>query len=136
RSVIWFFFWPTCVSFLSAYVFYVLRDEAIELPGKVPCGRHFRIWQNQPEHAPGWLGSNKVRTPCACRGCLLGSTGKKKKKASSNKNCVFSTLTQLERDLVNFVSRVWNLKLTAATCCNCRRPNLEVPADAHNNYNI
>ena len=56
RSVIWFIFWPTCVSFLSSYVFYILR-EAIDLPGKVPCGRHFRILQNQPEHAPGWLGS-------------------------------------------------------------------------------
>ena len=57
RSVIWFIFWPTCVSFLSSYVFYVLRDEAIDLPGKVPCGRHFRILRNQPEHAPGCLGS-------------------------------------------------------------------------------
>ena len=37
---------------------------------------------------------------------------------------------------MNFVSRMWNLKLAAATCCNRKRPNLEVPADAHNNITI
>ena len=37
---------------------------------------------------------------------------------------------------MKFVSRVWNLKLTAATCCNCKGPNLEVPADAPNNITI
>ena len=60
----------------------------------------------------------------------------KEKESSPSGNCIFGTLTQLEKDLVNFVSRMWNLKLAAATCCNRKRPNLEVPADAHNNITI
>lgn len=38
-------------------MFSSLRDKAKEPPGKVPCGGHFRIRQNLPEHAQGWLGS-------------------------------------------------------------------------------
>ncbi|KAB0340974.1 hypothetical protein FD755_024556 [Muntiacus reevesi] len=142
RSIIWFFFLPTCVSFLCACVFYALRDEA-----------------NQPEHAQGWLGGksywlflllllfmilkfpgdndkSKVHTLRVHWGYSFGSPGKKKKKASPGKDYMFGTLTWLERDLVNFVSRVQNLKLTVVTCGNHKYPNLEVLADAHNNITI
>ena len=49
---------------------------------------------------------------------------------------MLGTLTQLEKDLVNFVSRVQNLKLVAATTVNHKRPYIEVPADTHNNITI
>ena len=49
---------------------------------------------------------------------------------------MFGTLNWLERDLVNFVSRVRNLKLVVVTCGNHKCPNLEVPGDAHNNITI
>ena len=49
---------------------------------------------------------------------------------------MFGTLNWLERDLVNFVSRVRNLKLVMVTFVNHLCPNLEVPADAHNNITI
>ena len=54
-----------------------------------------------------------------------------KKRLPPNKDYMFGTLTRLERDLVNFVSRVQNLKLTAVTGGNRKCPNLEIPADAH-----
>ena len=54
-----------------------------------------------------------------------------KKKVSPKKDCMFGALTRLKRDLVNFVSRVQNLKLAAVTSGNCNCPNLEIPADAH-----
>jgi hypothetical protein len=38
-------------------MFSSLREKAKEPQGKVPCGGHFRIRQNLPEHAQGWLGS-------------------------------------------------------------------------------
>ena len=49
---------------------------------------------------------------------------------------MFATLTQLEMDLVKFVSRVQNLKLATATCSNLNPPHVEVPADAHNNITL
>ncbi|KAF4018451.1 hypothetical protein G4228_010212 [Cervus hanglu yarkandensis] len=159
RSVMWFFFWSMCVSSFCAFVFFCLRDETIELPGKVPCGRHFRIQQNLPEHDRGWLGSklhwffllvvlfviqkfpgdsdeSTVQTLPTLRGGSLASSGKKNKKASPNKDYMFDTLNQLEMDLVKFVSRVQNLKLTTATGSNLSLPSLEVPADIHNNMTI
>lgn len=38
-------------------MFSPLREKVKEPQGKVPCGGHFRIRQNLPEHAQGWLGS-------------------------------------------------------------------------------
>lgn len=38
-------------------MFSSLREKGKEPQGKVPCGGHFRIRQNLPEHAQGWLGS-------------------------------------------------------------------------------
>ena len=84
---------------------------------------------------PGDSDKGKVPIRCAHRGCSFGSPGKKKK-ASPDKDYMFGTLTQLERDLVNFVSKVHNLKLTAATTGNHKCPYIEVPADRHNNITI
>uniref|UniRef100_A0A8C6D918 Uncharacterized protein n=1 Tax=Moschus moschiferus TaxID=68415 RepID=A0A8C6D918_MOSMO len=152
RSIIRFFFWSMCVSSFCAFVFCCLRDDTIELPGKVPCGRHFQIQQNPPEHDRGWLGSklhwlfflvvlfviqkflgdsdeSTVPALPALPGGSLGSSGKKNKKASPNKD-------QLEMDLVKFVSRVQDLKLAMATGSNLSLPSFEVPADTHNNITI
>ncbi|XDB66388.1 hypothetical protein ABFV05_020004 [Capra hircus] len=130
QSVIWFFLWPMCVSFFCTYVFYVLRDEVVDRPGK-----------NQPEHAQGWLGSKSHWVFLLLVVLVIlkfpGDSDKgKKKKASPDKDYMFGTLTQLERDLVNFVSKVHNLKLTAATTGNRKCPYIEVPADRHNNITI
>lgn len=38
-------------------MFSSLREKTKESPGKVPCGGHFRIRQNLPENAQGWLGN-------------------------------------------------------------------------------
>ena len=46
----------------------------------------------------------------------------RRKRLSPYKDYMFATLTQLERDLVNFVSRVQNLKLAAATTDNHKYP--------------
>ena len=81
---------------------------------------------------PGDSDKGKVPIRCAHRGCSFGSPGKKKK-ASPDKDYMFGTLTQLERDLVKFVSRVQNLKLATVTGDNRKCSNLEVPADAYNN---
>lgn len=57
RTLRWFLFLPLCLSCGSAFMFSSLRDKAKEPQGKVPCGGHFRIRQNLPEHTQGWLGS-------------------------------------------------------------------------------
>ena len=116
------------------------------------CGEHFLIWQNLPEHAQDcleitllWLffivlmyvtvklagkhGENNVKTPSAHPGGSLGSPGKRKEKASSNKDCMFNTLTLLKMDLVKFVSSVQNLKLITSTGGNHNPLNVEVPED-------
>ena len=123
------------------------------------CGGHFIIWQNLPQYAQDWLeimllwlffivlmyvtvklagesGESNVQTPPSHQGDSFGSLGKKKKKASPNKDYMFNTLTLLEMDLVKFVPRVHNLKLTMATGGNLNPPNVEVPADAHNNITV
>ena len=132
------------------------RKKAEELQGKVLCGGHFLIWQNLPEYAQDWLeitllwlffivlmyvsvklagesGESNVQTPPSHQGDSSGSPGKKKKKASPDKDYMFDTLTLLEMDLVKFVSRVHNLKLAMATG---DPPNVEVPADAHSNITV
>ena len=60
----------------------------------------------------------------------------RRKRLSPYKDYIFTTLTQLERDLVNFVSRVRNLKLAAATTGDHKHPYIEVPADTHNNITV
>ena len=159
RSVIWLFFGSTFISFVFAYMFYVLRDDAEEPPWMVPSGRHFRIRQNQPEHAPGWFGSNShwlltflmflvilkfpggddesnVCTPPGRQGCSSGPPGRKKIKASPYKDSMCGVLTQVKTKLVNLVSRMRNLKLIAATGDRCQCPSIEVLGDAQNNITV
>ena len=158
-SVIWFFFWPMFVLFIFACVFYALRDEAEEIPGMVPRERHFRIRQNQPEHAPGWFVSkshclllfllllvilqfpggsdeSNVCTPRVHQGCSFGSPGRKKIKVSPHKDSMCGALTQVEKELVSVVFRVRNLKFTAATGEKRQCPNIEVSADPQNNVTV
>ena len=158
RSVIRLLFWSTFISFVFAYMFYVLRDEAEEPPWMVPSGRHFRIRQNQPEHAPGWFGSNShwlltflmflvilkfpggddesnVCTP-GRQGCSSGPPGRKKIKASPYKDSMCGAFRQVEMKLVKCVSRLQNLKLTAATGDSRQCPNIDIPADTQNNITI
>ncbi|XP_027391012.1 protein FAM209A-like [Bos indicus x Bos taurus] len=113
-------------------------DEAEELPWMMPSGKHFRVRQNQPEHVSGWFGSKShwlliflmflvilkfpggddksiAGTPPGRQGCSSGSPGRKKIRASPYKDSMCGALTQVETTLVNLVSRVRSLKLTAAT---------------------
>ncbi|XP_003787892.1 protein FAM209A [Otolemur garnettii] len=160
RTLKWFLFLPLCFCCGYAFMFSSLRDKAKESQGKVPCGGHFRIRQNLPEHAQGWLGSkwlwlffvamlyvilkfrgdgekNKEPSlPPGLRGCSLRSPLKKNQNASPNKDYAFNTLTQLEMDLVKFVSKVRNLKVAMATGGNLRLQSAEVPADPQNNITI
>ena len=55
-----------------------------------------------------------------------------KEKASPNRDHMFQTLTLLVMDLVKFVSRMWNLKLTMANGSFLNPSNVDVPVDAHN----
>ncbi|XP_055249917.1 protein FAM209-like [Moschus berezovskii] len=153
-SVIWLLFWPLFVSFVFACVFYVLRDEAEVPRGLVPNGRHFQIRQNRPEHAPRWFGrkslwllivfmllvylkfpgggdESNVCTPRGHQGCSSGSAGRKMIKASPCKDSKCGALTQFKTELANLVSRMGNLKLTAAP--GDKRQRL---ADTKNNITI
>ncbi|KAM9668114.1 protein FAM209-like [Dama dama] len=157
-SVKWFLCFSMAVTHVYALMFTSVREKAEELKSQVLCGGHCLIQQNQPEHAQDWFkivllglffivlmyvtveltgesGESNVQTPPARQGGSFGSLGQKKKKASPDKDYMFATLTQLEMDLVKFVSRVRNLKLAAATCGNLNPPNVEVPA-AHNNITL
>ncbi|CAI9180969.1 unnamed protein product [Rangifer tarandus platyrhynchus] len=158
-SARWFLCFFMAVTYGYASMFTSLREKAEELQGKLLCGGHCLIQQNQPEHDQDWLkilllgllfialmyltekltgesGECNVQTPPACQGGSFGSLGQKKKTASRDKDYMFATLTQLEMDLVKFVSRVRNLKLAMATCSNLNPPNVEVPADTHNNITL
>ncbi|MBV99969.1 hypothetical protein ESR_05562, partial [Eschrichtius robustus] len=76
------------------------------------------------------------KNPPALRGCSFRSPIKKNQNASPNKDYAFNTLTQLEMDLVKFMSKVRNLKAAMATGGNLKFQNSEVPADPHNNITI
>ncbi|XP_038307466.1 protein FAM209A-like [Canis lupus familiaris] len=56
RTLTWLLLLPVCLSCGYAFMFSPLRDKAKE-PGEGALRRHFRIRQNLPEHAQGWLGS-------------------------------------------------------------------------------
>ncbi|XDB66378.1 hypothetical protein ABFV05_019994 [Capra hircus] len=140
---------------------FVSAHDAVaeEPPWMVPSGRHFRIRQNQPEHAPGWFGSNShwlltflmflvilkfprgddesnVCTPPGRQGCSSGPPGRKKIKASPYKDSMCGALTQVKTKLVNLVSRMRNLKLIAAAGDRRQCPNIEVLGDAQNNITV
>ncbi|XP_046535354.1 protein FAM209B-like [Equus quagga] len=159
RMLKWFLFLPLCLSCGYAFMSSSLRDRAKEPQGKVPCGGHFRMRQNLPEHAQGWLGSkwlwlifvivlyatlkfrgdgekSKEQNPPGLRGCSFRSPLKKNQIASPSKDYAFNTLTQLEMDLVKFVSKVQNMKVVMATSGNLRIQNSEVPADPQHNITI
>ncbi|XP_042098291.1 protein FAM209-like [Ovis aries] len=125
----------------------------------VPSGRHFRIRQNQPEHSPSWFGSksfwlliflillvilkfprggdkSNAGTPPDHQGHSSGSPGRKKIQASPYKDSMCGAFRQVEMKLVNFVSRLRNLKLTAATGDRRQCPNIDIPADTQNNITI
>ena len=156
---LWFYFWPTFVAFVFVYVFYVLRNETEEFPVMVPNGRHFQIWQNQAEHAPGWFGSksfwlliflmllvilkfprggdkSNVGTPPDHQGCSSDPPGRKKIQASPYKDSMCGAFRQVEMKLVKCVSRLQNLKLTAATGDSRQCPNIDIPSDTQNNITI
>ncbi|NP_001107172.1 protein FAM209B precursor [Sus scrofa] len=159
RSLKWFLFLPLCLSCGYAFMFSSLRDKAKEPQGKVPCGGHFRIRQNLPERAQGWLGSkwlwlvfvivlyvmlkfrgdsekSKEQSPGGLRSCSFRSPVRKNQNTAPSKDYAFSTLTQLEMDLVKFVSKVRNLKVAMATGGHLKLQHLEAPADPHNNITI
>ena len=81
---------------------------------------------------PGDSDETTVQTLPALQEPSLGSSGKKNKKASPNKDYTVDTLDQLEMDLEKLVSRARNLKLTMATGSNFSLPSFEVPADTNN----
>ncbi|KAF5920913.1 hypothetical protein HPG69_007533 [Diceros bicornis minor] len=155
----WFLFLPLCLSCGYAFMFSSLRDKVREPQGKVPCGGHFRIRQNLPEHAQGWLGSkwlwlffvivmymilklrgdsekSKEQNPPGLRGCPFRSPLKKNQNAPPYKDYAFNTLTQLEMDLVKFMSKVRNLKIVMATSSNLKIQNSEALADPQNHVTI
>ncbi|XP_029772167.1 protein FAM209B-like [Suricata suricatta] len=159
RTLTWVLFLPLCLSCGYAFMFTSLREKAKEPQGKVPCGGHFRIRQNLPEHAQGWLGSkwlwlffvvmlyailkfrgesekSKEQNPSGLRGRSFRSPLKKNQSTSPSKDYAFSTLTQLEVDLVKFLSTVRNLKVIVAAGGNPKLRNLEAPAAPHNNVTI
>ncbi|XP_059115770.1 protein FAM209-like [Peromyscus eremicus] len=159
RTLRWFLFLPLCISCACAFMFSSLREKTKESPGKVPCGGHFRIRQNLPEHTQSWLGSkwlwlffvvviyvvlkfrggsekNKEQNPTCLRSCQFRSPPKKIQNVSPSKDFTFNTLTQLEMELVKFVSKVRNLKVSMATGSNPRLQIPDIPMDPHNNVTI
>ncbi|XP_059563509.1 protein FAM209-like [Myotis daubentonii] len=159
RTLKWTLFLPICLSCGYAFMFSSLRENVKAPPGKVPCGGHFRIRQNLPEHAPGWLVSKwlwfffivilylilkfrrdrekmKEKTPPSPRGSLVRAAPKKNQCADPSKDYALHTLNQLEMDLVQFMSKVRNLKVAVATAGDYKGQNFEGPADPHNNVTI
>ncbi|XP_076969459.1 protein FAM209-like [Tamandua tetradactyla] len=159
QTLKWFFFLPLCLSCGSVFMFSPLSDKAKEPQGTVPCAGHFRIRQNLPEHTQGWLGSkwlwlffvvvlfvvlkfqggsekSKDLASTGLRRCSFRTPLKKNQNASPNKDYAFNTLTQLEMDLVKFVSKVRNLKAAMAAGSNLKLQSAEVPAEPHNNVTI
>ena len=159
-SVKWFLCFSIAVTCVYAMeLFTSLREKAEELQEKMLCGGHCLVQQNEPEDAEDWLttmllglffialmyvamkltgesGECNEQTPPACEGGSFGSLGQIKEMASSDKDYMFATLTQLEMDLGDFVSKVQNLRLAIESCSNLNPPDDEVPADAHNNITL
>ncbi|XP_032461258.1 replication termination factor 2 isoform X3 [Phocoena sinus] len=76
------------------------------------------------------------KNPPALRGCSLRSPTKKNQNASPSEDHAFNILTQLEMDLVKFMSKVQNLKAAMATGSNLKLLNSETPAAPHSNITI
>uniref|UniRef100_A0A2K6AGQ5 Uncharacterized protein n=1 Tax=Mandrillus leucophaeus TaxID=9568 RepID=A0A2K6AGQ5_MANLE len=119
-------------------------------------GGHFRIRQNLPEYAQGWLGSkwlwllfvvvlfvilkyqrdsekNKEQSPPGLRCFPFRTPLKKNQNAAFFKDCTFNTLHELEVELVRFVSEVRSLKGAMATgnVSNLKLRRSETPTDPY-----
>ncbi|EDL85140.1 hypothetical LOC296411 (predicted) [Rattus norvegicus] len=159
RTLRWLLLLLLCISCVCAFMFSSTREKTKESPGKVPCGGHFRIRQNLPENAQGWLGNkwlwlfivimiyvllkfrgdgekNKEQNPTSLRSSQFRSPPKKAQSISPSKDFTFNTLTQLEMELVKFVSKVRNLKVSMATSSNSRLQIPDIPMDPYNNVTI
>ncbi|XP_072489594.1 protein FAM209A [Notamacropus eugenii] len=153
-----FLFFLLCTTLGYTFMFSSLKEKAKEPAGDVPCGGHFRIRQNLSDQAKGWLGSkwiwllfvgllyaivrlrgegdkNKDKD-LSSGSCLYRPAQKKNQNAAPNKDYALNTLTQLEMDLVTFVSKVRSLKVAMATGNSLKLPDSEVPSDPHNNITI
>ncbi|XP_066243532.1 protein FAM209A [Saccopteryx leptura] len=153
----WFLLLTLCLPCSYAFMFSFVKEKVKEPQGKAPCEGHFRIRQNLSKHTQGWLSSkwlwlffvvvlymilkfrggsekSKERNPPGFRGCSVCIPPKKT--APPSKDYALNTLTQLEMDLVKFVSKVRNLKVAVAAGSNLRVPNLEMPVNPHNNVTI
>lgn len=115
-----------------------------QLAGQVrPLSAHARAlcWGLCPDrprprpHSPELL-SWQEQNPLNLRGCTFRSPTKKHQSGSPNRDYAFNTLTQLEMDLVKFVSKVRNLKVAMAANNNLRLQSLEAPPDPQNNITI
>ncbi|XP_004698392.1 protein FAM209B [Echinops telfairi] len=153
----WLLFLPLCLSCSYAFMFSSLKEKAPEAQGKVPCGRHFRTRQELPEGTKGPVipvsphggvtaGSTGMQiqleggwcvdqNPSGPRGCPLRSPQKKIQSTSPSKDYAFNTLTQLEMDLVKFVSKVRELKDSVASP-SLKAQQGDLPLDQLNNVTI
>ena len=99
---------------------------------------HFLAFLHSADVPDSEVGRKERREWWADATCMSGQffglSGKEK--AFPYKDYMFNTLTLLEMDLVKFVSRVWNLKLTMATGGNLNPLKVEVPADVPNNITV
>ncbi|XP_045689108.1 protein FAM209B [Phyllostomus hastatus] len=160
RTLTWFLFLPLCLSCGCAFMFSSVRGNVKEPQGQAPCGGHFRVRQSLPEHAQGWLASkwlwllfvlvlyavlkfrggyserSKEKSPPGLRGCSPRALLKKNQNASPSKDFAFTTLHQLEMELVKFLSRVRHLKDASASGNSLKLPVFEVPSDPQNNVTI
>ncbi|XP_036915736.1 protein FAM209B-like [Sturnira hondurensis] len=156
RTLTWFLFLPLCLSWGDAFMFSSVRGNSKEPQGQAPCGGHFRTRQGLPAHGPGWLASkwpwllfvavlyavlkfrgghsekSKEKNPPGLRGCSGRAPLKKNQGASPSKDFAFTTLHQLEMELVRFLSRVRHLKDAAANGNTLKLPSFEVPSDPKN----
>ncbi|KAB0338154.1 hypothetical protein FD755_025329 [Muntiacus reevesi] len=138
----WFLCFSMAVTYVYALMFTSLREKAKGSEHAqdwlkiVLLGLLFIVLMYVTVELTGESGESNVQAPPARQGGSFGSPGQKNKKTSPDKDYMFTTLTQLEMDLVKFVSRVRNLKLPTATCSNLNPPNVEVPADTHNNITL
>ncbi|XP_005392321.1 PREDICTED: protein FAM209B [Chinchilla lanigera] len=144
------------LSYGDAFIF-SLREKAKEPPEKVPCGAHSRVRPNFPMYAHGWLANKwlwlffvivlymilkfrghsgktkaKEQNLSGLRGSPFRSPLKKKQHGCSSKNHAFTTLTSFEKDLVQFLSKVRNLKAVLTTGNNTRVHSPELPVDPQN----
>ncbi|XP_004620255.1 protein FAM209 [Sorex araneus] len=147
-----------CLAGGCAFMFSPLR-ESKEPQGKAPCGGHFRTRQSLPDHAQSWLvnkwlwvlfvislyvllkirgDGEKCSEPVSpsVQACSLRCPSRKPAPLTPPRDYAFNTLTQLEMDLVKFMSKVRNLKLVMATGRGLKHHCPEGPTDPNNSITI